>query len=105
MSGGRLRPLPSHIELSFAVIPTLVLPDGMLITSKGQVTIPQRIRNRYGLKPGTAVEFVTDGGKVRIVPKRRARNAVDDWLHHATGALKGKATTARIMKLTRGDDR
>lgn len=77
----------------------------MLVTSKGQVTIPQHIRNRYGLKPGTHVEFVTDGGKVQIVPKKRARNAVDDWLHHAASTLKGKATTARIMRLTRGDDR
>ena len=45
----------------------------MLITSKGQVTIPQRIRNRYGLKPGTAVEFVAEGSKVVLKPKKRAR--------------------------------
>lgn len=105
MSGGRLRPRPDYIELSLAVTPTSALPDDMLITSKGQVTIPQHIRNRYGLKPGTAVEIVADGGKVQIVPKRRTRNAVDDWLHHVTGTLKGKATTAQIMKLTRDDDR
>ena len=76
----------------------------MLITSKGQVTIPQRIRNRFGLKPGTAVEFVTDGGKVRLQPKKRGQHPVDDWLHRATGALKGKVTPTRIMKLTRGDE-
>ena len=76
----------------------------MLITSKGQVTIPQRIRNRFGLKPGTAVEFVTDGGKVQLQPKKRSKHPVDDWLHRATGTLKGKTTTAKLMKLTRGDD-
>lgn len=76
----------------------------MLITSKGQVTIPQRIRDRFGLKPGTAVEFVTDSGKVQLRPKKRAKSPVDDWLQQATGAAKGKTTTAKLMKLTRGDD-
>ncbi|MBI3886787.1 MAG: AbrB/MazE/SpoVT family DNA-binding domain-containing protein [Opitutae bacterium] len=76
----------------------------MLVTSKGRVTIPQRIRNRFGLKPGTAVEFVSDGGKVQLRPHKRAKNPVDDWLQRATGVMKGKTTTAKLMKLTRGDD-
>ena len=75
----------------------------MLITSKGQVTIPQRIRNRHGLKPGTAVEFISAGGTVQLRPKKRAKNPVDDWLHHAVGAGKGRLTTAQLMKLTRGE--
>ena len=70
----------------------------MVITSKGQVTIPQRIRNRYGLKPGTAVEFVAEGTKVLLRPAKDSRNPVDTWLKHATGAAKGKATTAQIMQ-------
>lgn len=76
----------------------------MVITSKGQVTIPQRIRNRHGLKPGTTVEFVSEGGKVLLRPAKDSRNPVDTWLKHATGAAKGKATTAQIMKLTRDED-
>jgi AbrB family looped-hinge helix DNA binding protein len=76
----------------------------MVITSKGQVTIPQRIRNRYGLKPGTAVEFVAEGTKVLLRPAKDSPNPVDTWLKHATGAAKGKATTVQIMKLTRGED-
>jgi AbrB family looped-hinge helix DNA binding protein len=76
----------------------------MVITSKGQVTIPQRIRNRHGLKPGTAVEFVSEGAKVLLRPAKTSRNPVDAWLKQATGAAKGNATTARIMKLTRGED-
>ena len=75
----------------------------MLITSKGQVTIPQRIRNRYGLKPGTAVEFITEGNKVTLKVKRRRTTVVDDWLSEARGFLKGKSTDA-LMKLTRGED-
>ena len=41
---------------------------GMRITSKGQVTIPQAIRERYGLLPDTDVEFVVSGGRVTIGP-------------------------------------
>ncbi len=91
-------------QLFLAVIPSPVLPAAMLITSKGQVTIPQRIRDRYGLKPGTSVEFITERNKVQLRPKKSAKTPVDDWLQHATGARKGKATTAQLLKLTRVED-
>ena len=38
----------------------------MTLTSKGQVTIPQDIRERLGLLPGTAVVFDVVGDSVRI---------------------------------------
>lgn len=40
----------------------------MRITSKGQVTIPVDVRERFGLLPDTEVRFVTDDDGVRIVP-------------------------------------
>ena len=73
----------------------------MKITSKGQVTIPLPIRNEFGLKPGTNVEFVAEGEKV--VLKRCEENVVEAWLKSATGVAKGRTTTAKIMKLTRGE--
>lgn len=40
----------------------------MRITSKGQVTIPARIREEAGFPPNTEVEFITAGrGEVRLV--------------------------------------
>jgi AbrB family looped-hinge helix DNA binding protein len=45
----------------------------MRITSKGQVTIPQEIRERTGLLPNTEVEFVLEEYGVRIVKVRDAR--------------------------------
>lgn len=39
----------------------------MRITAKGQVTIPQAVRERAGLMPGTDVEFRIEGGAVRLV--------------------------------------
>lgn len=38
----------------------------MRITSKGQVTIPQDIRERAGLMPGTDVVFSLVDGEVRL---------------------------------------
>ena len=76
----------------------------MRVTIKGQVTIPLRIRNRFGLKPGTAVEFVTEGDKVVLKPQKRgAKDSVVQWLGEATGFLRGKSTDG-LMKITRGED-
>lgn len=39
------------------------------VSSKGQVTIPARVRAAMGLEPGSRVEFVeTGGGQYAIVP-------------------------------------
>jgi len=46
----------------------------MRLTSKGQVTIPQEIRERLGLMPRTEVEFEVEGDAVRIRPARRSRS-------------------------------
>ena len=41
------------------------------LTDKGQIVIPSEIRARYGLTPGTQVEFVDEGGTIRLVIRRR----------------------------------
>ena len=54
----------------------------MRITSKGQVTIPQHIREKLGLHPLTEVEFTIEQGRAVLRPTRsagakRARHIVD----------------------------
>ena len=39
-----------------------------VITSKGQVVIPVKIRRRYGMKNGSKVAFIEQGDKVIIQP-------------------------------------
>jgi AbrB family looped-hinge helix DNA binding protein len=78
----------------------------MRITSKGQVTIPQAVRDATGLLPNTDVEFVVDGGDVRIikaVPGRRPSRgaAATQRLRGAGGRI--RMTTDEIMALTRGE--
>lgn len=46
----------------------------MRITSKGQVTIPQAIREKLGLLPDTDVEFVVERGRAYI---RKAKGGAD----------------------------
>lgn len=49
------------------------------ITSKGQVTIPQDIRNRFALLPGTEVEIVVRNNRV-IIRKKVVDNKFRKWL-------------------------
>jgi len=49
------------------------------ITSKGQITIPQEIRNQFSLLPGTDVEVIAEKNKVLIL-KARPRNAFLKWV-------------------------
>ena len=74
----------------------------MKITSKGQVTIPQNIREKLGLLPETDVEFQIDGNAVRIIKARNPSRRGDRVVAHLKGAAKSKWTTDEIMALTRG---
>ena len=62
----------------------------MRITSKGQVTIPQAVRERAGLLPNTEVEFLVDGDLVHPRDGRTERrgraDSVRDWLVAAPAA-------------------
>lgn len=75
------------------------------LTSKGQVTIPKRIRDALNLQPGMPVEFdVNTQGEVVIRPAqvRRGKKPPVDRFE----ALRGSATikyrsTDELMKLLR----
>jgi len=41
------------------------------LTEKGQIVIPADIRARYELTPGTQVEFIDEGGVIRLLVRRR----------------------------------
>ena len=57
-----------------------------VITSKGQVVIPVKIRRRYGMKNGSKVAFIEQGDKVMIQPLDK------DYFNKLAGILdeKGK---------------
>ena len=74
----------------------------MRVTSKGQVTIPQKVRQQLGITPGSEVDFQLDEHGARLV-----RVSPGDG-KNLTRQMRGRATvtmsTEEIMALTRGDD-
>ena len=77
---------------------------GTRVTSKGQVTIPKKVRDHLGVTPGTAVEFeLQEDGRV-VVRKagkivRRKASPFDRIRGSATAGM----STDEIMRLTRGE--
>jgi AbrB family looped-hinge helix DNA binding protein len=72
----------------------------MKITTKGQVTIPRRIREQLGLLPHTEVDFeVRDDVVVlrKVEARRRGRRIVE----HLRGRGDVQMSTDEILALTR----
>lgn len=78
------------------------------LTSKGQVTIPKRIRDALHLLPGAAVEFsVNASGEVLLHPPRTPkgkRGVHKDRFDAVRGRADVKWRTDELMKLLRADD-
>ena len=73
----------------------------MRVTSKGQVTIPQAIREKLGITPFSEVDFLVEGNRVVLV-KKEGKDTLSLFKR-----LRGVATVAmstdEIMALTRDD--
>ena len=76
----------------------------MRVTSRGQVTIPRHIRERYGFLPHTEVELVEEAGTVVLRKGKGSSRQAREWIRRYRGSLKGGLTTDELMRLTRGDD-
>ena len=77
----------------------------MQVTSKGQVTIPQEIRNRLGLLPHTEVEFelAEDHARIRKIECKTSESTRGRLVVEALrGTADVRITTDEIMALTRG---
>lgn len=73
----------------------------MRITSKGQVTIPIRIRQRLGLHPNTEVRFEIVGKDVRIRKAPGTAGRGERLVAHLKGRGTVRMTTDEILALTR----
>jgi AbrB family looped-hinge helix DNA binding protein len=77
----------------------------MRVTTRGQVTIPQEIREELGLLPNTEVTFNIVDGEVRLRKTRRSGklSGGDGVIGHLRGVRpSNKLTTDEIMALMRG---
>lgn len=72
------------------------------VTSKGQVTIPKRIRDTLKLTPGSAVEFRVGGdGHIFIVKAGPKRKVGVSRFQRVRGSADIKWNTDELMKLLR----
>ncbi len=74
----------------------------MKVTTKGQVTIPARIRDYLGVAVHSDVEFRITGGTV-VLLKQEAPRGPHGKFSAMRGILKGTRTTRQWMRETRGD--
>lgn len=42
--------------------------DTSIVTTKGQVVIPSKLRRRYGIRNGTRIHFYEKEGEIRMIP-------------------------------------
>jgi len=56
------------------------------VTSKGQVTVPKRIRDELGLTPGAEVEFELRDGQV-LLRNRVSEEKIVRWQGYLRGKL------------------
>lgn len=73
----------------------------MRVTTKGQITIPKRIRTRYGIKPGTEVEVADSHGHI-VIRKSGFTSAVDRVYGILEGRTPWKATDELVESLRGG---
>ena len=76
----------------------------MRITSKGQVTIPQEIREKLGLLPHTEVEFAVERGVAVLRPKGGAQSRAQRLVTHLkTHGAKMRMSSRELLSLLRDE--
>ena len=83
----------------------------MLVTDKGQVTIPKHIRVAAGVAPGSEVSFTLEGSKIVITPlSTRVKNDRRAQLRKAATRVRASLSAEfsqlgadEIMDFLRGD--
>lgn len=73
----------------------------MRVTTKGQVTIPQEIREKLRITPSDEVDFIEDKNRIYLV-KREGVAKKKSRFGKLRGIANVKMTTDEIMALTRG---
>ena len=80
------------IDALLSLLTVRILEMAATVTSKGQITIPKRVRDQLGLKPGSKVEFVLVEGHAVLEPVgARGADALAGSLRRYSKALAGRS--------------
>ena len=72
------------------------------ITTKGQVTIPQNLRQKHGLLPLSEVDFIEQRQGLLLIKsgrRRRGKRIIETMMQGSPV----KGTTTELLRMTRGD--
>jgi AbrB family looped-hinge helix DNA binding protein len=73
------------------------------VTAKGQVTIPKRVRDLLGIRPGSVIDFQRgDDGRIVLVKVEKKKARPNRFARLRGHAGKGLSTD-EIMAMTRGE--
>jgi antitoxin PrlF len=75
----------------------------MLVSEKGQVTIPKKIRTAAGVLPGTEVEFSVEAGRI-VISKSGTRVTSDRRAKLRAAAAKVRASMSPAFRQMSADD-
>jgi AbrB family looped-hinge helix DNA binding protein len=70
-----------------------------VVTTKGQLVIPARLRRRFGIKKGTTISFLEQDGRIVVQPVTR------QFIRGLRGSLKGKPSGLDVLLQARKQER
>ena len=70
-----------------------------VVTTKGQLVIPVRLRRRFGIKRGTMISFLEDGGRIIVQPVTR------EFIHGLRGSLEREPSALELLLKERQRER
>ncbi len=70
-----------------------------VVTTKGQLVIPARLRRRFGIKKGTRVTFVEDAGRNIVQP------VTHEFIRELRGSLPGERSALAALLAERKRER
>lgn len=75
----------------------------MRLNSKGQVTIPAPLRQKYGLHEGDEVSVIEDGNALRIVRSTDSQTRGQRLIRRMRGRATSGLSTEELLGLLRGE--
>jgi len=70
-----------------------------VVTSKGQLVIPARLRRRFGIRKGTVVSFAEEKGRLVLQP------VTPEFIRSLKGSLKGERSCLEELLSARQRER
>ena len=75
------------------------MPDTIVVTTKGQVVIPSRIRRKYNIKKGTKLYIEEKGDYIILKP------ITEEYFERIAGILPTKGKLSRALLQDRAEEK